>query len=182
MELFSGASAGCLHNVAPRPKAFTGFSRRASSFTIFSLLAGVCSLSRTASAAFFFWLRRDGRKSNGAQHSSYRISQGAAAVVAAFAGPGCIIASGSTIDPAREDVSCAARMIYPDHWRRESAGMSVFHDLQATGCSRASQGGAQGDNLDARLRRLARVSGTQQSVGWGRRLLRGRHATFVCED
>ena len=28
-------------------------------------------------------------------------------------------------------------MIYPDHWRRESAGMSVFHDLQATGCSRA---------------------------------------------
>ena len=69
MELFSGASAGCMNNFAPCPRAFAGFSRRASSFTIFSLLAGVCSSSRTASAAFF-WLRRDGRKSNGAQHAS----------------------------------------------------------------------------------------------------------------
>ena len=84
-----------------------------------NLPAGGCLVFGTDQVCSFFKLPRDGRKSNGAQHASYCRSSIRRAE--------CIIAS--IIDPAREHVSCAARMIYPDHGWRESAVTSVFQDL-----------------------------------------------------
>eukprot|EP00973_Karenia_brevis_P074620 10370029-Karenia_brevis.AAC.1 len=89
MELFSGASAGCMNNFEPRPRArvFSLSSQHPD-----KLPAGGCLVFGTDQVCSFFKLPRDGRKSNGAQHASYCRS--------GIRRAECIIAS--IIDPARE--------------------------------------------------------------------------------